>query len=165
MIDTPCSSDRRLLVLHQLPGLALAPAGRCAEGDRAHTIRATSHRPVSDDHGRGVGLCDHAIAHGHRRPAWGALEAVEECDRLAAMAQLEANKRALLASAEMWRKLATADGARSDGAGSIRHQAAKGSSPGQPRDAGDTGWDGQIPRHRMTALQSSISRGPAGIAP
>ena len=44
------------------------------------------------------------------------LQHAEECDRLAAMAQLDANKRALLASAEMWRKLAT-DGARSDGAG------------------------------------------------
>jgi hypothetical protein len=42
----------------------------------------------------------------------------EECDHLADLAVLDANKRALLASAVMWRKLATAgrpkDGAADD---------------------------------------------------
>jgi len=41
----------------------------------------------------------------------------EECDRLAAMATLEANRQALLSSAEMWRKLA-APAKPGDGAGS-----------------------------------------------
>ncbi len=41
----------------------------------------------------------------------------EECDRLAAMATLEANRQALLISADMWRKMA-ADAKPSDGAGS-----------------------------------------------
>ena len=34
------------------------------------------------------------------------LKHAEECDRLAAMAKMEANRQALLASAEMWRKMA-----------------------------------------------------------
>ena len=34
------------------------------------------------------------------------LEHAEECDRFAAMAKMPANRRALLASAEMWRALA-----------------------------------------------------------
>jgi hypothetical protein len=43
------------------------------------------------------------------------LQHAEECERLAALANLRANRHALLASAEMWRKLA-AD-AKGDGAG------------------------------------------------
>jgi hypothetical protein len=34
------------------------------------------------------------------------LEHAEECDRFAAMAKMPANRRALLASAEMWRAMA-----------------------------------------------------------
>jgi hypothetical protein len=43
------------------------------------------------------------------------LQHAEECERLAGLANLQANRHALLASAEMWRKLA-AD-AKGDGAG------------------------------------------------
>lgn len=44
------------------------------------------------------------------------LKHAEECERLADMAKLNANRRALLSSAEMWRKMAAdakGDGARS----------------------------------------------------
>jgi hypothetical protein len=40
----------------------------------------------------------------------------EECEHLAAMAKLGANRHALLSSAEMWRKMA-ADATAGDGAG------------------------------------------------
>lgn len=43
------------------------------------------------------------------------LQHAEECERLAMLANLKANRHALLASAEMWRKLA--DDAERDGAG------------------------------------------------
>jgi hypothetical protein len=43
------------------------------------------------------------------------LQHAEECERLAALANLKANRQALLASAVMWRKLA--DDAKGDGAG------------------------------------------------
>jgi hypothetical protein len=36
------------------------------------------------------------------------LKHAEECERLAALAELNSNKRALLQSAEMWRRLAAA---------------------------------------------------------
>ena len=36
------------------------------------------------------------------------LKHAEECERLAALAELDSNKRALLQSAEMWRRLAAA---------------------------------------------------------
>jgi hypothetical protein len=44
------------------------------------------------------------------------LQHAEECERLAALAKLAANRQALLSSAEMWRKLA-ADPKPGDGAG------------------------------------------------
>ena len=43
------------------------------------------------------------------------LKHAEECERLAALANLRVNRHALLASAEMWRKLAA--NAKGDGAG------------------------------------------------
>lgn len=52
------------------------------------------------------------------------LQHADECERLAAMAKLEAIWQALLSSAEMWRKLA-ADTKAGDGAGpspSLEHR-------------------------------------------
>lgn len=51
---------------------------------------------------------------GHDRQYY--LKHAKECERLAALAEPAANKRALLASAEMWRKLAAAESSK-DGAG------------------------------------------------
>lgn len=48
------------------------------------------------------------------------LKHAEECERLAALAELDSNKRALLQSAEMWRRLAAA-GQPTDRAAEDRH--------------------------------------------
>jgi hypothetical protein len=45
------------------------------------------------------------------------LKHADECDRLAALAKLDANKHALRQSAEMWRRLAAAGSIQSDGTG------------------------------------------------
>jgi len=51
------------------------------------------------------------------------LEHAEECERFAAMAKMPANRRALLASAEMWRTMA-ADAKPGDGAAATNVQPA-----------------------------------------
>jgi hypothetical protein len=45
------------------------------------------------------------------------VEHAEECEFFARLAKLEANKRALLESAAMWRQLAESGNATGDGAG------------------------------------------------